>query len=257
MSTERAITLFAGLVGAVALFWFLLLSPKMKTQKDLNSQISSLTASAESAEQAANSGLAQKRTYKKSYSSLVKLGKAVPADADTPSFLTQVSGISNRAGVQLDGLVLGQSSSAAPATTTDTTGLATESTAALLPLGAQVGPAGLSVMPYDVTFSANYFQTADLLGGLDGLVHLRKPKGATSYRNPRPSGRLVTIDSFSLATEDTTASPNAALSGTLSITTYLAPPDQGLTGGATATSPLPDGSTTTTSSPSVAATVTP
>ena len=262
MSTERAITVLAGFVAAIALFWFLLLSPKLKTEKDLNSQISTLTSSAETAEQAASSGVAEKKNYKKSYSSLVKLGKAVPADADTPSFLTQVSGISSRSGVQLDGMVLSSESSSTaeppPVTSTTTTGApATETVASLLPLGASVGPAGLAVMPYDVTFEGNYFETAKLLGGLDNLVHLRKTKGTASYGDPRPSGRLVTINSFSLGTADTTASPTAALNGNLSITTYLAPPDQGLTGGATATTPVPDSSATTTSSPAVAATVTP
>ena len=177
---------------------------------------------------------------------LVRLGKAVPADSDTPSLLTQVDGISNRAGTQLDGVTLSGDSSGAtaatppPVTTTDPTAAATEATAALLPLGASVGPAGLSVMPYDVDFSGDYFQAAN--GGLDGLVHLQKPKHSADtaeFSDPRPSGRLVTINSFSLTTETSDATPTTALQGTLSMTTYLAPADQGLTGGATTTLPGP------------------
>lgn len=263
MSTERLITMVAGAVAAIALFWFVLLSPKLQTEKDLSSQISSLNAGVASAEQASSAGVAQKHRYRKSYASLVRLGKAVPADSDTPSLLTQVSTISNHAGIELDGLTLSSDSSGAsvapaPTTTTTTGAPATETTAALLPLGASVGPAGLSVMPYDVTFAGDYFETAKLLGGLDALVHLRK-------RNERcpsgrcPSGRLVTINSFSLTTQDSTAGPISNLQGTLSMTTYLAPPDQGLTAGATSTSPVPAGAPapTTASSPSVAATVTP
>jgi hypothetical protein len=262
LSTERLVTVIAGVVAVIAAFWFLALSPKLKQESDLQDQVSSLQASAAQAEQEAADGLAQKHSYHKSYATLVRLGKAVPADSDTPSLLTQVSGISNKAGIQLDGLTLsGDSSAAAPApppvATTSTTPSATETTAALLPLGASVGPAGLSVMPYDVDFSGDYFETAKLIGGLDGLVHLTKPKDASDFSDPRPSGRLITINSFSLSTGTSEATPTTNLEGSLSMTTFLAPPDQGLTGGATSTSPLPEGTTDSSSGAPVAATVTP
>jgi hypothetical protein len=268
LTTERLVTIVAGVVAVIAAFWFLALSPKLKQESDLQGQVTTLRASAEQAEQDATAGLQQRHSYHKSYATLVRLGKAVPADSDTPSLLTQVDGISNRAGTQLDGVTLSGDPSGAtattppPATTTDPTAAATEATAALLPLGASVGPAGLSVMPYDVDFSGDYFQTAKLFGGLDGLVHLHKPKHSADtaeFSDPRPSGRLITINSFSLSTETSDATPTTALQGTLSMTTYLAPADQGLTGGATTTSPVPDGVTPTDagSAPPVAATVTP
>ena len=58
-------------------------------------------------------------------------------------------------------------------------------------------------MPYDVTFKGDFFQTANLLGGLDNLVHLKTSQGA-GFSDPRVSGRLVTINSFSLTTEGIT-----------------------------------------------------
>ncbi len=264
MSTERLITVIAGVIVVLAAYWFLLLSPKLQTNRDLGQQVASLRASAAQAEQAAATGAAEKRGYHKNYASLVRLGKAVPADSDTPSFLTQVSGISDRAGIELDGLTLGESSaSGTPAPTTTsatTTAPATETAAALLPLGASVGPAGLAVMPYDVTFKGDYFQTAKLIGGLDGLVHLRKSKQTADFSDPRPSGRLATINSFSLSSNmEPGAAASSVLDGTLSMTTYLAPPDQGLTGGATASSPVPatTPATSSGSSPAVTAAVTP
>ncbi len=263
MTTQRLVTVVAGVVAILAVYWFLLLSPKLQQEKDLSGQAATLKSNAAAAEQQAVSGAAEKRNYHKNFARLVRLGKAVPADSDTPSLLTQVSGISDHAGIELDGLTLGASDAAAAApTTTDTGAPATETTAALLPLGAAVGPAGLSVMPYDVTFAGDYFQTAKLFGGLDALVHLRKSKDTVGFSDPHASGRLVTINSFTLNTQtNTDGGASSTLDGTLSMTTYLAPPDQGLTGGATSTSPVPAGvpapTTTSSGTPAVAATVTP
>lgn len=265
MSTERVITIVLGAVAALAAFWFVLLAPKLHQESDLKAQVTSLTASATSAEQTALTGVQEQRSYHANYAKLVRLGKAVPAEADTPSFLTQVSGISNRAGVVLGGLTLSPDTSAAtvapPAPTTTTTVPATETSVALLPLGASVGPAGLAVMPYDVTFSGDYFETANLLGGLDSLVHLQKGKGSSDFTEPRVSGRLVTINSFSLTAQSVAggSSSSSALDGTLSMTTYLAPPDQGLTGGATPTAPTLAGTTPPApgATPAVTAAVTP
>ncbi len=284
MSTERAIASVLGAVAIVVAFWMLALHPKLQRESDLKDQVSALNAEVSQAEQDAAKGAELRRTYGTNYASLVRLGKAVPADSDTPSFLVQVSGVANDANAQIDGLTLSADSSSSalattptttpPATTTPSTSgststtttstatAATESSAALAPLGASIGPAGLSVMPYDVDFQANYFQTAKLFGGLDSLVRLKKPKGSSSYSEPLSSGRLVTINSFSLTTQSVgSTSTTDALKGELSMTTYLAPPDQGLTGGASATSPVPAGATPSTGSPgatpSVTATVTP
>lgn len=120
----------------------------------------------------------------------------------------------------------------------------TEAAAALQPLGAAVGPAGLPVMPYDLTFSGGFFQIADFLHELDALVHVRH--GQVSV-----NGRLLTVDSFSLvpgadssgapgSTSPTTSSAPATkgLQASLSVTTYLTPQDQGLTAGATPSGPV-------------------
>ena len=60
-----------------------------------------------------------------------------------------------------------------------------------MPLGASIGPAGLAVMPYTLTFSGNFFQIADFIHGIDSLVETENAKVGVE-------GRLVTIDGFSL-----------------------------------------------------------
>jgi hypothetical protein len=91
-------------------------------------------------------------------------------------------------------------------------------------------------MPYDLTFTGNYFQIADFMKKLNGLVHL-KNAGAIDV-----TGRLVTVDAFTLApvqSEGQGITPVPTLTADLSVTTYLAPADLGLTGGATPTGPAP------------------
>jgi hypothetical protein len=125
----------------------------------------------------------------------------------------------------------------------------TESAAASLPLGASVGPAGLPVMPYDLSFSGGFFEIADFLKELDAMVHARGIHVGVR-------GRLLTVDSFSLTANETSTTDQAPTTGTLSatfsITTYLTPPDQGITGGATQGGPAPATPTPVSSSGSTA-----
>ena len=136
--------------------------------------------------------------------------------------------------------------------------LPTEATAALTPLGSGVGPAGLPVMPYDLSFSGGFFQIADFLQELDQLVHSRHGKVSVN-------GRLLTVNGFALSPSESSATPSSTPGGgaratktltvDLSVTTYLTPADQGLTGGATPSGPVTAGAAT--SVPASATTTTP
>jgi hypothetical protein len=95
-------------------------------------------------------------------------------------------------------------------------------------------------MPYDLTFSGGYFQISKFLHEIDSLVH-------TGGGGVTVSGRLITVNSFDLTTSSSSstagttggASGGGGLQATLSVTTYLAPADQGLAGGATPSGPAP------------------
>ena len=128
-----------------------------------------------------------------------------------------------------------ESSTPTSTASSTTTAPATEATAATLPIGATVGPAGLPVMPYDLSFSGGFFEVADFLADLDELVEVG---GSTA----RVHGRLLTVDGFSLApVEDASgASPtDPVLNVSLAVTTYLTPAEQGLVAGATPGAPAP------------------
>jgi Tfp pilus assembly protein PilO len=250
-TTDRTILIVVGGVAAIAAVWFLLIAPKRDEASSLGAEVDQARVALEAAQQEAAAAEAAKGDYEENYHRLVVLGKAAPSDDDTASLFVQLDQISAAAGTDLEKIELGQGSgatepqTAAQATTADqseetpttdpTTAAApavpaTEASAALLPLGATIGTAGLPVMPYDLTLKGNYFQLRDFIDGLQKLV------GSTRGRQ-FANGRLVTIDGFSFQGDEEAGFPE--LDATLNVTTYLAPPDQGLTAGATPAGPAP------------------
>jgi hypothetical protein len=101
----------------------------------------------------------------------------------------------------------------------------TEAAASLMPLGAGIGPAGLAVMPYTLTFEGDFFEIANFIEKLDNLVK-------TSNEDVAVNGRLITVNSFSLSPSSGEGTA-ADLQASFSVTTFLTPPGQGLLGGAT------------------------
>jgi hypothetical protein len=91
-------------------------------------------------------------------------------------------------------------------------------------------------MPYTLNFKGSFFHLADFIHGLDSLVK-------TANSKVDVTGRLITISGFQLSPDANLGFPN--LEAEFNIATYLVPPDQGVTGGASPTSPEP--STTTVS----------
>ncbi len=243
-SGNRMVVAMLAVAALGVAFWILALGPKRQEASDLGVKVEELKASLAQHEQEAAVALAARETFATDYQQLVVLGKAVPDDDDTASLLVQVNRISNDAGVTFRDLELSAASGVAapapaPATPAPTGGSAsavpasapvspTEVAASTLPLGATIGPAGLGVMPYTLTFDGDFFEIADFIKGLDALVK-------TTNEQVAVDGRLITIDAFSLSADPAAGFP--ALEATFSVTTYLTPPSQGVTAGATPTSP--------------------
>lgn len=242
-STNKLIVAMLAVVALAAAFWILALSPKREEARELGAKIEELKASLALHQQEIDAALAARETFPADYQQLVVLGKAVPGDDDTASLLVQVNRIAASAGATFRNLELSASAAAAapapapaPAPADGSASAVpasapvspTEAAASTLPLGAAIGPAGLAVMPYTLTFDGDFFQIADFIKGLDELVETTNEKVAVD-------GRLITIDSFSLAPDPANGFP--ALEASFSVTTYLTPPDQGVTAGATPASP--------------------
>lgn len=225
------VTMLAVAALAIA-FWMLALSPKREEAATLGEEIEQVESSLAQHRAEVAEAEEAKREFPAQYRKLVVLGKAVPGDDDTASLLVQVSGISEKAKVEFQDITLnsqGGGEEAAPAPAAGATPVsATEAAASVLPLGATVGPAGLGVMPYSLTFNGSFFNIADFIKGLDALVETDEEKVAVD-------GRLLTLDGFSLSADQAKGFP--ALQGNFAVTTYITPPTEGITGGATPESP--------------------
>jgi len=222
------------IIGAVLIvvvgiaFWMLAVSPRREEATKLDSKAVSLETSLSIHQGEVTQGEAAREEFDTSYQELVVLGKAVPGDDDTASLLVQINRIAVKTKVKFEDIKLtsdGGEEEAAPAPEDSSP---TEAAAALLPLGASVGPAGLAAMPYTLTFKGNFFTIADFIAKLDALVK-------TENEDVLVDGRLLTIDGFSLAPDQEAGFP--ALEGSFAVTTYLTPPGEGITGGATPASP--------------------
>jgi Tfp pilus assembly protein PilO len=248
MSSNNKVIVAMLAVAALAIaFWVLLLSPKRSEVSKLDQQVSQQEESLSLHRSEVQQGLAAKREFPREYQQLVVLGKAAPADDDTASLLVQLNRIAGHAHVRFQTFVLAPASgSEAPAPEAPEAESPsaegqpasypspTEVAASTMPLGASIGPAGLAVMPYTLTFKGSFFHLADFIHGLDSLVK-------TNNSEVDVTGRLITINGFDLSADGNKGFPH--LEANFTVTTYLVPPSQGVTGGATPASPEP--STTT------------
>lgn len=220
-----------------AVFWFLLLSPKREEAQKLDGRINTLEFTLSQHRSEADAAAAARRAFPTLYQRLVVLGKAVPGGDETPSLLVQLSHLASVSEVSFQSLTLNGESAEGEVTEEASTGAfatPTEAEASLLPLGATVGPAGLAVMPYQLTFEGNFFQIAKFIEGLDKLVK-------TSNQNVAVNGRLITVNGFSL----TPAEGGSKLAADFSVATFLTPPGEGLTGGASPAGPEAEATTLT------------
>jgi Tfp pilus assembly protein PilO len=248
-STTRLVVSIIVIAGLAIAFWVLALSPKKKEADKLDAQVQTLQASLSQAQGELATATAARKRFPADYQQVVLLGKAVPSGDDTSSLLVELSKIAEKSRVTFDGIALGSSAAAtstttaAPVTTpvpaapaaggstavpASSTVPPTEAAAALLPIGATVGTAGLGVLPYDLSFSGNFFHMADFIKGIDDLV-------ATDPARVAVDGRLITIDGFALSGDSNVGFPT--LKASFMVTAYLTPPGQGLTAGATPSAP--------------------
>jgi Tfp pilus assembly protein PilO len=245
-SSARPIIGILLVIAAAIAFWTLALSPKRSEVEKLDTQIESLNASVASARGELAQATAARKTFPAAYHQLVELGQAVPATDETPSLLVELEHLADTSGVAFETITLEGEGGAAPEATTEATSTAAESgsslgtpaaevvpatevEASLLPLGASIGSAGLAVMPYSLNFSGSFFGIAKFIGKVDDLVESGKARMLVD-------GRLLTINGFSLTTASTEGGSGELLAS-FSVTTYLTPPGQGITAGATPNAP--------------------
>lgn len=214
----------------VAAFWMLALHPKLN---DLSSSKQDVAKAQSDYATARQEGLefAQARLqFPRSYTTMAKLGKAVPADTDQASLVFQLNQAADAAGVRFGSVNLSsQSSSTTSASDSaseseDTLGsVPAEATAtAGAPAGATTGSANLRVMHYELKFSGDFFRLEDLVRNVKRLAWTRSS-------DLQISGRLLTVDAITFDSKGKKVS--------MSVTAYLLPATEGLFAGTTPQGP--------------------
>lgn len=236
--SNRLILAMLVAVALAAAFWMLALGPKMKEADQLSGAAERQRATLAQDRQALLVAEAARSEFSDDYRRLVVLGKAVPADDDTASLIVELHGISKRADIRFEQFALATAgagageAAAAPTLAGAEPAPPTEVAASLLPLGAEIGSAGLATMPYTLRFTGRFFRVADFIAGLDALVDAKNATVAVD-------GRLMTINGFKLTS--TESHPFPYLQATFSLSTFVTPPTQGVTAGATPEGPLTTG----------------
>jgi hypothetical protein len=220
----------AGLLAAVvaaAGFYFMMLKPKREDAARLQTEIATTQKTLDDARATLANYQRAQTGYTQAYESVIRLGKAVPADDDVRSLMVQIDSAAKRSNVDFRSIDVG----------TGAAGSAQDNTAGLPP-GAAVGPAGFPAMPFNFTFSGQFFRLSDFFARLEHFVTVNNTQVDVT-------GRLMTVDAISLE-PDQNGFPN--IKATVDATSFLVSPQQGLTAGATAQGPAGAGTGTASSS---------
>jgi Tfp pilus assembly protein PilO len=232
---DRLVIVGLAVLGLLAAGWLLLVSPERQQAAQAQSQVEGARQKLQSAQsEVANARTAQ-ASYSSAYSSVVRLGKAVPPLQEVPSLIYELEQASNQRGIDFNSI----------STSAGSTGTAASSATAA------AAQAGFSQMPFTFIFKGSFFGLAHLLHQIDGFARITAAGGtgaataadASTPTGVQVSGRLLTIQGVSLTLESQSnsgagaASSAGMLSATITATAYVLPPGEGLTGGATAAGP--------------------
>ena len=221
-SRDRLVLAVVAALAVLGAFWVLLVSPERKTASKLSAEVSTANAQLVTVQgEASNARLAQVR-YAGAYTAVVNLGKAVPPSEEVPSLIYQLAQASNQKNVEFSSITAGAS------------GASTASGAAATP--AATAPTGFTQMPFTFVFDGSFNDLYHL------FLQLNKATVRTTSGGLKVSGRLLTLQGVKLEpVAEATAGESGGqkLTGTITATAYVLPATQGLTAGATPSSPTP------------------
>jgi hypothetical protein len=237
---DRLVLIGVMALALLAAVWLLAVSPERSKASKLNSEVSTAGAQLASAQGDAASARASEQRYSAAYSSVVSLGKAVPASEEVPSLMYQLAQATNQKHVQFNSITtgggVGSSSSASSAASTTT--------------AAAAASAGFTQMPFTFVFGGSFNDLYHLFQQLNTAT-VRTSKGGLQV-----SGRLLTLQAVKLEPAGTEGSSHQ-LTGTITATAYVLPASQGLTAGATPSAPATPSTTSASSTTSSSAGATP
>lgn len=218
--SKMIIPVVIALAGAAA-FWFLVLSPKREEIAKLDTEIQQKDAEAQQAEQQATLYAKAKDNFRSNYTTVVRLGKAVPADDDVRSLMYQIDDAASRSKVDF------RSMSVTGSTAPGETAVTADGSLAPAPGSVPVGSAGFSAMPFNFAFSGSFFKLSDFFDHLDRFVTVQDD-------DVDVTGRLMLIGSIAVTPDQ---GDLGKLQAQIGAATYIVPPTQGVTAGASPEAP--------------------
>lgn len=237
--TTRDRLMLIGIIALAVLLgaWFTTVAPERERAAKISAEVETARQQLASAESAADSAKNAQAQYSSAYASLVSLGQAVPASAETPALIYTLDKTTHSRNVSFSSITAG------------TSGTASSSSSSSAAATAAVQDTTFSQEPFTFVFNGSFVDLYKLLDQLEGFT-VQTSSGALHV-----NGRLLTIDSVSLApsnsggsTTGSSKSKSPRLTGTISATAYVLPAGATSLGGATPSSPA--GAATTASSTS-------
>jgi hypothetical protein len=237
--SRRNSTILAAVVAiaAVAAYWMLVLTPKREEAAKLSTSIAAQQGKLKTAQAQLATYEQARAGYKANYTLVARLGKAVPADDDVRSLLVQLNSAAGQSRVDFRKIEVGAGGASPDAGAKTGKGA---STAPAPPGSTPVGSAGFSQMPFSFSFKGSFFHLGDFFKQLDRFV-------AVKQQRLDVTGRLMVLNSVSLL-PDATGFPN--IRAEIDATTYMLPPAEGLTAGASPQGPATTAGASATPAPS-------
>lgn len=234
--TNRILIAVVAIAAATGAFYFLMLAPKREQVTKLDSDIAAKQAELTQAKQTLATYEKARAGYKANYTTLARLGKAVPSDDDVRSLMVQLQSAAAGTGVDFEKIELASGfaggTGSAPAPTETPSGQL-----ASAPGAVPVAGGALSAMPFSFTFNGGFFDLSTFLARLEHFV---------TANNDRlnVTGRLLRLESVSIA-PGPTGFPH--MQAQIGAATYVVPPLVGVSGAPTlaagTTPPAPSTST--------------
>jgi hypothetical protein len=218
--TTRDRLMLMGIVALAVLLgaWFMAISPERERAAKVTAEVQSARQQLQTAEtQAAGAHNAQ-ASYSKAYASLVSLGQAVPASAETASLIYTLDRVTHRRDVSFSSI---------------TNSSAASGSSSASPTQAGAPSAGFSQQTFTFVFEGSFADLNRLFDQLENFTVL------TASGPLRVSGRLLTIDSINLTPSDGNEKSHKStqLNGTITATAYVLPAGESALGGATPAGP--------------------
>ncbi|HEX5852269.1 MAG TPA: hypothetical protein VFY36_04175 [Solirubrobacteraceae bacterium] len=237
---DRIVLMTVIVVAVLGAGWMLVVSPERKKASSVSAEVTSAQAALSAAEGELSKARAAQSQYAAAYSSIVSLGKAVPAEKEVPSLIYQLARATRQRNVFFSSISSTDGAAgASPASSAEATAVA----------------AGFTAMPFSFVLGGSFFDLERLMHKLTDLTT------RTAAGTLKVNGRLLTIQGVSLTPANKSgAGTSNELTGTVTASAYVLPGDEPAAAGGTAASSAgastPASTTGAPSSPTAPATVT-